>query len=124
VTSSRCNDAVSSFRRPIDLAKCKHDTSPLSPRTTSNISDAIAQHNISSKRIIKETAKRISIWEQISPELLLERTQEEIVRVGIARSQTRQVIDEISNVIRVARDTRSNCFSEIVQILAKWRDVD
>ncbi|MGF1519383.1 MAG: hypothetical protein ACFCVB_16500 [Nodosilinea sp.] len=95
VTSARCSDAVSSFRRPMDLAECKHDTSPLSPRTASHILDTVAQHHGSSKRVTKETAKRIGIWEQISPKLLLERTQEEIVRVGIARSQTRQVIDEI-----------------------------
>lgn len=123
-TSARCNDAVSTFRGPMNLTKYKHDTSPLSPQSTSNVLARIAQHDGGNRATVKQTAKRIVVWEQVSPELLWERTQEEITRVGIARSQVENVVVELLDAIRTARDTRSDCFSEVVRILIRWRDAD
>jgi hypothetical protein len=123
-TSARCNDAVSTFCSPMDLTKYNHDTSPLSPRSASDVLARVSQHDGGSRNTIKQTAKRIVVWEQVSPELLWERTQEEIICVGIAKSQVENVIVELLDAIRTARNTRSDCFSEVVRILIRWRDAD
>lgn len=124
VTSARCNDGVSAFCGSMNLTKYKHDRSPLLPKPASGVLTRIIQHDGGSKNAVKEHAKRIVIWEQVSPELLLARTQEEITCAGIARSQVENIIVELLNAVRTARDTRSDCFSEVVRILNRWQNAD
>jgi ABC-type oligopeptide transport system ATPase subunit len=123
-TSARCNDAVSNFCGPIGLTEYKHDRSPLSPQSVSDALARIVQHDGGNKATIMQTAKRIVVWEQVTPELLWERTQNEIIRVEIARSQAGKVIGELLDAIRTARNTRSDCFPKVVRILTKWRNTD
>ena len=124
ITSARCEDAVSSFRGRMDLSSYEHDTSPLSPQVSSDILSEICEEYGVTKTSAKETAKRIVVWEQISLELLIDRIREEVVRVGIARSQVNQVITELLEAVRSARDQRSDCFANVVRTLISWRDAD